>query len=179
MVKKTWFFFLVEATFLALLFSVGLFLLAPNIAVVDQTFVSIGGYFFELAIKTVLTIIITLIMWLLFFKIGLGSFRSLKDYFVLSNNDSHSYLFIGIAATVVVALFSVKGVNIHQYLYNLCIKMPIGYLISTVITVIFARLFGIKTIEGFRSWMDAKYNDSYAIVIAGIFVLSMLLAMSV
>ena len=162
-----------------MLFTVGLFFLAPNTTVIDQTFVSIGGFFFEVAIKTVLAVILFLVMWFLFFKIGLRSSRSLKDYFVSNNNDSHVWLFIGIAATVVIAVLSVKGINIQQYLYNLCIKMPVGYFISTIITLVVARLSGLKTIENFRIWMDAKDNDSFAILVVGILVLSMFLTMSV
>lgn len=179
MSKKTWLFFLVEFIFLALLFSVGLFILAPNAKVVDQTFVSIGGYFCELGIKAVLAIVISLVMSLIFFKICLKPSGSLKDYFISENNDSHAFLIVGIVASVIIALFSVKGISFHQYLYNLCIKMPIGYLISTIVAVVFARLFGVKNMEDFRNWMETKNNDSYAIIVSGILVLSMILTMSV
>ena len=178
--KKIWNFITWEATFLALLFAVGLFFLAPNTTVVDQTFVSIGGYFLELAIKTVLAIAITLTQSFIFLRYCLDiRVLRLKDRFQASNNDSHAFLIIGIAASVVTALFSVKGANLHQYLYNLCIKMPIGYLVSVVITIVVSRLFGVKNIERFRAWIDTKDNDSYAILVAGILVLSMILAMSV
>lgn len=178
--KNIWIFLCLELAFLTVVFIIGLVFLAPDAAVVGQTFVGIGQYLSELAVKTSLAIVLTLIQSSLFLKFCLNiPLSDLKQRFQISRNDSHAYFIVGIAGSVVASLILARGVNIHQYLYCLCTKMPVGYFISVIITAAVARSFGVKSTSEFRQWVDQEDNDSYAILISGILVLSMVLAMAV
>jgi hypothetical protein len=178
--KSVWSFLLCELLFLVLLFAVGLILLAPNITVIDNTFVGIGNYLPKIGIVFVLAVVLTLIQSFLFLKLCLGiPVSGIKKRFEESHNDSHAYLIGGIAASVAVALVFSSGVNLHQYLYSLCIKAPVGYLFAVLATTVVARIFGVKSMQEFRNWINTPDNDSYAILVSVIMVVSMILAMGV
>lgn len=177
--KSFWSFLIWDFVFLAVMFSFGMLVLAPNAAIATETFTGIGGYLLKTTIKVVLAVILAIIQSLFLLKLGLGfSASAIKKQFQEEHNDSMAYLIVGLAGSAVIAIALATGSNIHQYLYVFCTKVPVGYLIASIITTIITRISGVKSIQEFRSWIDAKSNDSHAILVAGILVMSMFLAMN-
>jgi hypothetical protein len=176
--KSTWVSIIGEFIFLASLFAIAIFVLAPNVTIIDKTFVGISHYLPKVAIMFILAVGLTLIQSFLFLKLCLGIRASeIKKRFEESHNDSHAYLIGGVAISVVIALAMSNGANLPQYLYNLCTKAPVGFILSVLFTTLFARIFGVKSMQAFHNWIDTPDNDSYAILVSVIMVASMILAM--
>ncbi len=172
-------FLVAEFVFLVLVFAGGLAFLAPSIQVINNTLDGIGHYLFEVGIKFVLVIAITLVQAYVVFTHVLDTpLTELRQKFNKSRNDSHAYVLVGIIGGAVVALTMARGVNLNQYVYQLCTRAAVGYGIATIAAGLTAGCFGVKSMDDFRDWIDTEDNDSYAILLSGVLVLSMVLAMS-
>lgn len=172
-------FLAIEFAFLALVFAAGLFFVAPNNQVINNTLGGIGRYLVEVGVKFGLVTIIAFVQAYFIFTNVLGTpLCQLRGKFEKSRNDSHAYIVVGILGSAAAALTMAGGANLAQYAYQTCTRVAIGYAIATLGVILAARFFGVKTMDQFRDWIDMEDNDSYAILVAGIMVISMVLAMS-
>jgi hypothetical protein len=180
--RKTNSYFIWEVVILAVMFIVGMVAVAPNTEVAGKTLTGIwGNYLPELAFKLTFVVVFSIIQsWLFFrFVLQVHSLGELKEKFRASHNDSHAWLLLGIAGSAVAIFTMSGGFNAHQYLYCFLTKGPIGYVIAFGLTAIISRIFGVKSMADFKSWVETEDNDSYSILVVGILILSMVLAMSV
>lgn len=173
-------FLVLEFGLLAILFAGGLIFVAPNAAVVVNTVTNLLGYVGELAAKLVLFVIVGGVQsWLLFHHVLDTPITMLRGRFEKSRNDSHSWLLLGIFATVAIALVFAGGQTFDVYLYQLMTRAAVGYALATLAVVLVAIVFGARSMDDFRDWIDTEDNDSYAMLVAGTMILVMFLAMSV
>jgi hypothetical protein len=98
----------------------------------------------------------------------------LKDH----HNDSYAIIIFGLVTSVVIMLTAVGDTTIQYLLYQILTRGTVGYAIATVFTVIFAKIFGMKSMDELRYWVNEKDNNSYAIIISGILIVSMILSMN-
>ncbi len=169
----------IEFSFLMILFAAGLFFIAPNREVIDNTMGGVSQYLAEVGIKFGLATIIAFIQaYVVFTHILDTPLKLLRGKFEKSRNDSHAYILVGVIGSVTIALAMAGGANIAQYIYQLCTRVAIGYAITTIGTVLVARFFGVKSMDQFRDWIDTEDNDSFAILVVGVMIFSMVLAMS-
>ena len=165
---------------LAFIFGIGTVFIPPSGVVVARTFGKLEGYAGELAIKFLIVSLIALFQtYLLFTHVLDAPLSRLKERFARSHNDSHAYLLVGIVGAGIAAVTMSNGASLAEYFYQLCTRAAIGYAVATILTIFLARLFGVRSMDEFRDWIDAEDNDSYAILVSGTMIGSMALAMGV
>ncbi|MDD4937627.1 MAG: hypothetical protein PHX34_01195 [Candidatus Shapirobacteria bacterium] len=177
--KKSWPFWVIMFIALVSIFCVGLFLVAPDSQVISNTITETGDHLLKVLIKIVMVIIFTLALGSLYFRFILGiPFSSLKEKLKESHNDSHTIIISGIAISLAIAFLMAGGINLRQYLYQICTKGIIGYLVAIIITLIMTRMAGVKSVGEFRDLVNTPSNDSHAILISSILTASLLISMS-
>lgn len=179
MSNKSWLFWVITLAILALIFCASLLFLAPDTQVAANTMAETGDHLLKVLVKIVLIIIFTLIFSSLYFKFILHTpLVALRDKLRESNNDSHAYIIGGIIGSLVVVFTKAGGANLHQYLYQLGTRATAGYFVAIVITLAVTRVFGIRSVHEFRSYINRPNNDSYAILVLIILIASLFVAMS-
>lgn len=176
---KGWVFLIVEFFILGCLFFIALRFVAPNIQVSSNTLNSVGEYLTKTGVKFFLAVVISFLeIWVVFKHVLDTKLSELKVKLKEHHNDSYAYIIFGLVTSVVVMLAAVGDATPQYFLYQILTRGTVGFAIATVFTVIFAKVFGMKNMDEFRYWINEKDNNSYAIIVAGISIVSMVLSMN-
>ncbi len=172
---KGWMFVLVVTLVLAAVFVSGLLFVAPNVEVQQETLGSVDTYLVVKLVELALIAIISFFLVWVFFSAVLDTpLRNLKKKFREGGNDSHAIITVGIILSVAWMVASSGGQSLWQHLYHICTRGSLAYAISVFVTVIMARIWGVKTMDQFRDHVESIYNDSYSILVAAVLVISMI-----
>ena len=165
---------------MVVIFAAAQIFLAPK-AVVTKTFEVIPGWIGEYLIRMIFIGVLVLARAYITFTHVLDTpLKQLKAKFEKSRNDSHAIVLIGLAILAYILITAVKGVGFTQYLYIVMTRGALGEIVGDVITILVARFcFGIHSMDEFRDWVDAEDNNSHAILVMGIKIISLAVALAV
>lgn len=138
---------------------------------------TVVSYTFTVMAKAVVWAILTGVTIYVFFAQVLDtSISQLMDRFHESHNDSHAVLIKGFALGFGLLIGLTQASSLTHLVYLVLTRGVIALALSTVFTILVARGFGVYSMDHFRDWVYTNDNDSYAHLVAGVFVAMMVLA---
>jgi hypothetical protein len=147
---------------------------APDLT---ETLKDIGAYFEIIAVKFAVGSVITLLLsWIVFYHVLDTPLDQLRKKFREDKVNAYGFLMVGILGTVVVMLVGAQGATFNEYLFGLLTRGTVGLGIATLLTIIVARIFGCRSMDGFRDSINTG-NDVDAILVSGALVIGMFFAM--
>lgn len=169
-------FLLMMAGLLVVMFGTSL-LLAP-----DAVKASLGSYLLEFVVEFAVKIAITfglgmLLAWVVFFNVLDTPLEDLRRKFEESHNDSHAIMLGGILGACAIMLIGAGGQSLREYLFAVLMQGSLAMAVATIMTICVARLFGVRSMDQFRDWIQTEDNDSYAVIVVAIWLASLALAM--